>query len=58
METNQIEHAAVSPYAAGLSLALHLKSVNLDSETETLVDPSIIKNATMSGCGSVSCSSS
>ncbi len=56
METNQIEHAAVSPYAAGLSLALHLKSVNFDSETETLANPSIIKNATMSGCGSVSCS--
>jgi hypothetical protein len=25
--------------------------------TETLADPSAIKNVTMSGCGSVSCSS-
>ncbi len=37
-------------------LALHLKSVNFDSETETLADPSVIKHVTMSGCGSVSCS--
>jgi hypothetical protein len=37
-------------------LAQHLKSINFDSETETLADPSIIKNVTMSGCGSVSCS--
>jgi hemerythrin-like metal-binding protein len=46
------QHAATMD--AGL--AQHLKSVNFDSETETLADPSIIKNVTMSGCGSVSCS--
>jgi hemerythrin-like metal-binding protein len=38
-------------------LAAHLKSVGFDSVTETLADPSAIKNVTMSGCGSVSCSS-
>lgn len=38
-------------------LAAHLKSVGFDSETETLADPSVIQNVTMSGCGSVSCSS-
>ena len=38
-------------------LAAHLKSVGFDSESETLADPSTIKTATMSGCGSVSCSS-
>jgi hemerythrin len=37
-------------------LAAHLKSVGFDSETETLADPSAIKNVTMSGCSSVSCS--
>jgi hypothetical protein len=37
-------------------LALHLKSVNFDSVTETLADPSVIQSVTMSGCGSVSCS--
>ena len=37
-------------------LAQHLKSVNFDSVTETLADPSAIQNVTMSGCGSVSCS--
>jgi hemerythrin-like metal-binding protein len=46
------QHAATMD--AGL--AQHLKSVNFDSETEILADPSIIKNVTMSGCGSVSCS--
>ncbi len=46
------QHAATMD--AGL--AQHLKSVNFDSETETLADPSNIKNVTMSGCGSVSCS--
>jgi len=46
------QHAATMD--AGL--AQHLKSVNFDSETETLADPSVIKNVTMSGCGSVSCS--
>jgi hemerythrin-like metal-binding protein len=38
-------------------LAAHLKSVGFDSVTETLADPSAIRNVTMSGCGSVSCSS-
>jgi hemerythrin-like metal-binding protein len=38
-------------------LAAHLKSVGFNSVTETLADPSAIKNVTMSGCGSVSCSS-
>ena len=46
------QHAA----SMDAGLALHLKSVNFDSETETLADPSIIKNVTMSGCGSVRCS--
>jgi hemerythrin len=46
------QHAA----SMDAGLALHLKSVNFDSETETLTDPSVIKNVTMSGCGSVSCS--
>jgi hypothetical protein len=45
------QHAATMD--AGL--AQHLKSVNFDSETETLADPAIVKNVTMSGCGSVSC---
>ncbi len=38
-------------------LAAHLKSVGFDSVSETLADPSVIQNVTMSGCGSVSCSS-
>ena len=37
-------------------LAAHLKAVGFDSVTETLADPAAIKNVTMSGCGSVSCS--
>ena len=37
-------------------LAQHLKSVGFDSVTETLPDPSLVRPATMSGCGSVSCS--
>jgi len=37
-------------------LAQHLKSVQFDSVSETLADPSAIQNVTMSGCGSVSCS--
>jgi hemerythrin len=37
-------------------LAAHLLSVGFDSATETLADPSVIQNVTMSGCGSVSCS--
>ena len=38
-------------------LAAHLKSVGFDSVTETLADPLVIQNVTMSGCGIVSCSS-
>lgn len=37
-------------------LALHLKEVGFDTATETLADPSKVRPATMSGCGSVSCS--
>ena len=37
-------------------LAQHLKSVNFDSVTETLADPSVIHNVTLSGCGSISSS--
>ncbi len=37
-------------------LALHLKAVGFDSATETLADASVIRPASMSGCGSVSCS--
>ncbi|MBA4256096.1 MAG: hypothetical protein C0445_09500 [Polaromonas sp.] len=46
------QHAATMD--AGL--ALHLKDVGFDSTTETLTDPSRVRPATMSGCGSVSCS--
>ena len=37
-------------------LAQHLKNVGFDSSTETLADPSAVGSASMSGCGSVSCS--
>ena len=37
-------------------LVQHMKNVKFDSHTETLADPSLVKPATMSGCGSVSCS--
>jgi hemerythrin len=37
-------------------LAQHLKSVGFDSDTETLADPAAIRNVTVSGCGSISCS--
>jgi hypothetical protein len=37
-------------------LAQHMKSVQFDSVTETLADPSVIQNVTMSGCGSISAS--
>lgn len=37
-------------------LALHLKDVGFDTRTETLADPERVRPATMSGCGSVSCS--
>jgi hemerythrin len=36
-------------------LAIHLKNVGFDTATETLADPSAIRNVTMSGCGSVTC---
>ncbi|MEI7514176.1 MAG: hemerythrin domain-containing protein [Betaproteobacteria bacterium] len=37
-------------------LAQHLQSVGFDSATETLADPQVIRNVTVSGCGSISCS--
>lgn len=46
------QHAA----SMDAGLALHMKEVGFDSRTETLADPSKVRPATMSGCGSVSCS--
>ena len=46
------QHAA----SMDAGLALHLKEAGFDSSTETLADPSTIRPASMSGCGSVSCS--
>lgn len=46
------QHAATMD--AGL--ALHLQSVGFDTRTETLADPGKVRPASMSGCGSVSCS--
>lgn len=46
------QHAA----SMDAGLAMHLKEVGFDSQTETLADPSKVTPATMSGCGSVSCS--
>lgn len=46
------QHAA----SMDAGLALHMKEVGFDSKTETLADPSTVRPATMSGCGSVSCS--
>lgn len=46
------QHAA----SMDAGLALHLKEVGFDSRTETLADPARVRPATMSGCGSVSCS--
>jgi hemerythrin len=46
------QHAA----SMDAGLALHMKEVGFDSKTETLADPSRVRPATMSGCGSVSCS--
>lgn len=46
------QHAA----SMDAGLALHLKDVGFDSRTETLADPSKVRPATMSGCGSVTCS--
>lgn len=45
------QHAA----SMDAGLAQHLKEVGFDSTTETLADPSVIRPASMSGCGSVSC---
>lgn len=39
---------------AGLSQ--HLRAVGFDSVSETLADPSRVRNVVVSGCGSVSCS--
>lgn len=46
------QHAA----SMDAGLALHMQSVGFDSRTETLADPSRVRPATMSGCGSVTCS--
>lgn len=46
------QHAA----SMDAGLAQHMKDVGFDSRTETLADPARVKPATMSGCGSVSCS--
>ncbi|MBA4263225.1 MAG: hypothetical protein C0443_14720 [Comamonadaceae bacterium] len=46
------QHAA----SMDAGLALHLKDVGFDTRTETLADPAKVRPATMSGCGSVSCS--
>jgi len=37
-------------------LAKHMQTVEFDSRTETLADPSRVRPASMSGCGSVTCS--
>ena len=46
------QHAA----SMDAGLALHMNEVGFDSKTETLADPDRVRPATMSGCGSVSCS--
>ena len=46
------QHAA----SMDAGLAQHLKAVGFDTTTETVADPSAIRPASMSGCGSVSCS--
>jgi hemerythrin len=46
------QHAA----SMDAGLALHLQSVGFNTQTETLIDPSVVRPASMSGCGSVSCS--
>ena len=43
-------------YGDDAGLAQHLKSVGFDSATETLADPAAIRNVSVSGCGSISCS--
>ena len=46
------QHAA----SMDAGLAQHLREVGFDTTTESLADPSLIRPASMSGCGSVSCS--
>jgi hemerythrin len=46
------QHAA----SMDAGLALHLKEVGFDSQSETLADPARVRPASMSGCGSVTCS--
>ena len=46
------QHAA----SMDAGLAQHLKNVGFDSSTETLADPSTVRPASRSGCGTVSCS--
>jgi hemerythrin len=46
------QHAA----SMDAGLALHLKDVGFDTRTETLADPGKVRPASMSGCGSVTCS--
>jgi len=46
------QHAA----SMDAGLAQHLKNVGFNSSTETLADPSTVRPASMSGCGTVSCS--
>ncbi len=46
------QHAA----SMDAGLAQHLKNVGFNSSTETLTDPSTVRPASMSGCGTVSCS--
>ena len=46
------QHAA----SMDAGLALHLKEVGFDTRTETLADTSKVRPASMSGCGSVTCS--
>jgi hemerythrin len=46
------QHAA----SMDAGLAQHLQQVGFDTTTETGADPAVIWHASMSGCGSVSCS--
>ncbi|MDZ4358447.1 MAG: hemerythrin domain-containing protein [Variovorax sp.] len=46
------QHAA----SMDAGLALHLQSVGFDTHTEILTDPDRVRPASMSGCGSASCS--
>jgi len=42
--------------ALGVLGAQHLQALQFDTQTETLPDPSRVRPASMSGCGSISCS--